>query len=78
MNKTIKIILWLVVAIIVIRGIWSGVSRKSTAPTTKESIKIGAVLSLTGITKNHGQNIREGIDLAVKEINERGGINGKK
>jgi cytochrome c-type biogenesis protein CcmH/NrfF len=35
MNKTTKTILWLVVAIIVILGgIWYGVSRKPTTPTT--------------------------------------------
>ena len=45
---------------------------------TKDIIKIGAVLPLTGIAHIHGQNVKDGIDLAVKEINNKGGINGKK
>jgi branched-chain amino acid transport system substrate-binding protein len=77
MSKTTKTILGLVILIIIVLVIYLGINKKTTL-TTKEPIKIGAVLSLTGIAKNHGQNIREGIDLAVKEINERGGINGKK
>jgi hypothetical protein len=48
MNKPAKTILWLVVAIIVIGGTWYGVSKKSIAPTTKEPIKIVAILPLTG------------------------------
>ena len=49
MNKLTKTILWLVVVIIILIGIWYGVSRKPTAPTTKEPIKIGAILPLTGM-----------------------------
>jgi len=77
MNKTIKIILWLVVAIIVIRGIWYGVSRKSTAPTTKEPIKIGATLALTGKYAYIGEAEKNGLNMAIEEINSKGGINGR-
>lgn len=45
--------------------------------TAEERVKIGAVLPLTGIAAIHGQNERQGIDLAVKEINAAGGIDGK-
>lgn len=44
----------------------------------QETVKIGAVLPLSGIASIHGQNERQGIDLAVNEINAVGGINGKK
>jgi uncharacterized membrane protein len=37
-----------VVVIIILAGIWYGVSKKSTAPTTKEPIKIGGAFALTG------------------------------
>jgi len=42
----------------------------------RESIKIGAVLPLTGIMANYGISLKQGIDLAVNEINSSGGING--
>ena len=76
MNKTI---IWLIVAIVVIAGIWWGVSRKSTQlPTMKEVIKIGAILPLTGGASIYGESAKEGIDLAIEEINNKGGINGRK
>ncbi len=74
MSKILQTILWVVIIVVVVGLIWYGLTRK---PAEEEVIKIGAVLSLTGIAQNHGQNNREGIDLAVKEINESGGVNGK-
>ena len=78
MNKTIKIILWLVVAIIVIGGIWYGVSKKPTVSTTKEPIKIGVILDLSGPAVGDNTKIKKGIELALEEINSKGGINGRK
>jgi branched-chain amino acid transport system substrate-binding protein len=43
-----------------------------------DTIRIGAILSLTGNTAASGQNIRDGILLAVEEINRQGGVNGSK
>ncbi len=43
-----------------------------------ETIRIGAILSLTGNSAFLGQSMREGIQLAVEEINKRGGINGSR
>lgn len=40
-------------------------------------LRIGAVLPLTGTASIHGQSERKGILLAVKEINENGGVLGK-
>ncbi len=48
---------------------------------TKEraaDITLGAVLPLTGDTASYGKNAQNGIDLAVDEINQAGGISGKK
>ena len=42
------------------------------------TIKIGAVQPLSGNLAVYGQGFRRAIDLAVDEINARGGINGKK
>jgi branched-chain amino acid transport system substrate-binding protein len=86
MSKTTQIILWIVVAIIVIVGIYYGVNKKQTtlttpsssltAPITKETIKIGATLPLTGDVSNLGVDAKNAIELAVKEINQTGGIKG--
>src|SRR3990167_1877096 len=43
----------------------------------EDVIKIGAILPLTGDVAIYGNNTKEGIDLAVEEINKHGGINGK-
>ncbi|MEI6065719.1 MAG: ABC transporter substrate-binding protein [Methylococcaceae bacterium] len=41
-------------------------------------VKIGAILPLSGDVASYGNNTKEGIDLAVEQINLSGGINGKK
>lgn len=41
-------------------------------------IKIGSILPLTGDSADWGANGKYGIDLAVEEINQSGGVNGKK
>jgi len=43
----------------------------------EETIKIAAVLSLTGPGQYSGVEVRDGMLLVVDEINSRGGINGK-
>lgn len=40
-------------------------------------LKLGAVLPLTGDVASYGRAAQNGIDLAVSEINARGGVNGK-
>ncbi len=52
-----------------------GCSKKE--PEAKE-IKIGAILPLTGESAFWGENIKNGIDLAVDEINQKCGILSKK
>lgn len=51
------------------------------APVEKpgeDTIKIGAVLPLRGYGVETGETSLKGYELAIKEINERGGISGKK
>lgn len=43
-----------------------------------QAIKIGVILPLTGSAAEIAQQHKIGLDLAVEEINSRGGINGKK
>ena len=51
--------------------------RRGQEHGAQESVTIGAVLPLTGSAAVWGQNARMGMDLAVSEINEAGGINGR-
>ena len=48
------------------------------SPERPQTIRIGAILPLTGDAALYGQNAKKGIDLAVDEMNENGGILGKK
>jgi branched-chain amino acid transport system substrate-binding protein len=47
----------------------------AAAEAQGETIKLGAAVSLTGKYSTNGKNTRDGYDLAVKRINENGGIN---
>jgi ABC-type branched-subunit amino acid transport system substrate-binding protein len=48
----------------------------TTAPAA-EALKIGALLSFTGGLASFGPAIYNGVELAVTEINDNGGVNGK-
>ncbi len=48
------------------------------AQAQSNTIKIGVVTPLTGTYAGIGQQVKWGIDLAIKEINEKGGILGRK
>jgi branched-chain amino acid transport system substrate-binding protein len=71
MNKTTKTILWLIILIIIIAGVWYGVNRKTIAPTTKEPIKIGAILPLSGPATYFGQVARAGLELGSKDAEKK-------
>jgi len=47
-------------------------------PWKEETIKIGAILSLTGATGAQGEDVRDGMLIATEEINAWGGINGRR
>ena len=46
-------------------------------PKTSEPIRIGGILMLTGAGSTWGLNSQRGADLAIEEINNEGGINGR-
>lgn len=75
MTKTTKIIIGTIVAIIVIGGIWYGLTKQQKEEGV---IKIGAILPLTGNAAKKGEYESQGALLAVEEINSQGGIKGKK
>lgn len=53
-------------------------SGSDTTSSVGDTIKIGANLELSGNVASYGSSIGLGADLAVKEINDAGGIDGKK
>ncbi|MCK4386562.1 MAG: ABC transporter substrate-binding protein [Candidatus Pacebacteria bacterium] len=70
MNKNIKTILGLIVAVLAVWGIYS-ISQKPSEPTEGEVIKIGAILPLTGKIALTGEQIQSGMELAVEDINAK-------
>lgn len=50
----------------------------SSATFAADTIKIGSLLPLTGGSANMGSSVRDGQRLAIKQINERGGVLGRK
>ncbi|MFA5022791.1 MAG: ABC transporter substrate-binding protein [Candidatus Paceibacterota bacterium] len=77
MSKTIKWVIALVVIVLVIIGVWYYGS-KPTMPAETGPIKIGFISALSGEAGVWGQNLKEGFDFALKEINDKGGVNGRK
>ncbi len=58
----------------------TGCQRKQTSSSSStggQTIKIGAVLPLSGDAAVYGKAIKDGIELALSEINAKGGVDGK-
>ena len=72
-KKTLAGIIVVVLAVVVIGVIW-GIKNNTGSGDT---ITIGAILPLTGSAAPYGQNAKNGIELALSEINSSGGIDGK-
>jgi len=65
MTKTTKIIIIIIIAVVVVSGIWYLTTQK---PAEKEMIKIGVILPLSGPVASLGENARNGIELAYKDL----------
>ena len=75
MNKKI---IWSIIAVVIIIIVGISISRNThPAHISTNPIKIGAVISLTGFAAPWGEYSKQGIELAVKNINDAGGINGR-
>lgn len=73
-----KFWVWIVVAVVVIGGVWLLHSKNSTsADNGTGPIKIGVSVPLTGEAASYGEAGRAGLELALKEINDAGGVNGR-
>ncbi|MFH1500764.1 MAG: ABC transporter substrate-binding protein [archaeon] len=80
-RKTLNILIGIVIVVVVVNLILLLAALSPTGKVVSESggeVVIGAIMPLTGDISTIGQNTREGIELAVKEVNDAGGINGKK
>ena len=77
MNRT-RVIGWLVATVLVAAcGSTGGGGGGGTSNSySGKTIKLGAVLSITGAGGVYGPQSRDGAKLAVKEINASGGVNG--
>jgi len=71
-----KSILWLVVLILIVGG-FVLYGSKGGDKASKGTIKIGAILPLTGDAAAYGEAARNVLQLAAEEINQNGGINGQ-
>jgi branched-chain amino acid transport system substrate-binding protein len=74
MNTATKWILGIVVIAVIV---WIGMSMSDKAPAETGPIKIGSVLPLTGDAAVYGEPGRNIMELAVKEINAAGGVDGR-
>jgi branched-chain amino acid transport system substrate-binding protein len=71
-----KIWTWILVIVVAAGVLWSLQSSMS-APSADNPVKLGAVLSLTGIAADYGASAKNGLQLAVDEINRNGGVEGR-
>lgn len=75
-NKSSKTIIWIILALVVVIGGYFLIKGNSQ-PISTEPIKIGLSAPLTGEAASYGEAMLGGAQLAVKEINDAGGINGR-
>ncbi len=76
--KHMKKILAVVIVLVVVAAIAASINKKENTSGGNAPIKIGAIISQTGVAAQFGEMSQKGIDLAVKEINSNGGIEGRK
>ncbi|MDD4990018.1 MAG: penicillin-binding protein activator [Candidatus Pacebacteria bacterium] len=74
MNKNKQIIASIIVGVIIIAGVWYSVAtNKANTPQANESIKIGAILPLTGDGASYGDVWKRSIELGRGEIEAKYG-----
>src|SRR5437764_2682327 len=71
--------LWLFAVVVAAAALLAGFGgRSSSGGSAKGPIPIGALTSLTGTFTPWGIQVRDGMALAVKQINAKGGVKGRK
>jgi len=72
-----KIIIGIIAIILIVAG-FSYFGKNSNQQAVKEPIKIGFIAPLTGDAVSYGEPIKNSATIAVDEINNKGGIDGRK
>lgn len=74
MDKTLKLFIGIIllVAVVLLVGMFVK-NRSNTRVSNLDSIKIGAILPLTGKASNFGEELKNGIEMAVSDYNDWGG-----
>ena len=67
----------LMLAVVMVTGCFASCGEEKTG-STNTTFKLGGIGPLTGGAAQYGISVKQGIELAVKEINEAGGVNGVK
>lgn len=62
----------------VLASVMSGCGGDKKNDAAGDTIKVGASFELTGNVANYGKAILSGAKMAIDEVNEKGGVNGKK
>ena len=73
--KKMKRLLAVIVSAMMVAGLMAGCGSSGGSADT---LKIGLATPLTGASAQDGQAIENGVKLAVKQVNDAGGIDGKK
>ncbi len=74
--KRLRVVCWLVAGLMVAACGTSGGGGGGASSYSGKTIKLGAILSITGAGGVYGPQSRDGMNLAVKQINASGGVNG--
>lgn len=72
-----RISVFLVITLIVIAVAIAAFYATQTLVTPSGPIKIGVIASLSGWQAAYGGSAKEGLELAISEVNEAGGVNGR-
>ncbi|WP_407654211.1 ABC transporter substrate-binding protein [Anaerococcus porci] len=78
MGKSKKLMALAFASIFALAGCSSGSNDSKSTSGDSDTIKIGAIIPQTGPVSNYGNSSEKGALIAIDEINEAGGINGKK
>lgn len=74
----LKRVLALVLSLAMVTACFAGCGKKEGSGSDSDVFKIGGIGPTTGGAASYGLAVQRGAELAVKEINEAGGINGYK
>ena len=74
----LKKVLALVLSLAMVTACFAGCGKKEGSGSDSDVFKIGGIGPTTGGAASYGLAVQRGAELAVKEINEAGGINGYK